>query len=128
MIGTNDIIKSFPTDDIFADYSQIVEILESKGIEVVVQSTLECSIAICGKRLQAVRELNKKLLEYTESNGLAYVNVNSGMTSEDEGLLARYSADGVHLLGEGYSVWAKQYRNGLIRFRMTAARIQKQYA
>ena len=48
-----------------------------------------------------------KLLEYAEADGLTYVNVNSGMTSEDEGLLSRYSADGVHLLGEGYSVWAK---------------------
>jgi len=106
MVGINDIYSGQTTSTIFENYTNIVRQLKSKGIEVYIQSTLECSKSKCGNKLQQVRELNGKLKAYAKEQNITYININDGLTTEDDGLLSQFSLDGVHLLGNGYLKWA----------------------
>ncbi|KAF0159755.1 MAG: lipolytic protein [Syntrophaceae bacterium] len=107
MVGINDIFRYESINTIFNNYTNIVQQLRSKGTEVYIQSTLECSKSRCGNKLEKARELNEKLKAYAAQHEIAYININNGLTSETEGLLKEYTPDGIHLLGSGYLKWSK---------------------
>ena len=107
MVGINDIYRDQSINTIFNNYKDIVQQLRSKGTEVYIQSTLECSKSQCGNKLEKARELNEKLKVYSAQHKLTFVNINNGLTSETEGLLKEYTYDGLHLLGSGYLKWSK---------------------
>ena len=107
MIGINDLSWGRTVDNIFDDYKKIVNALKNKNIQVFIQSTLECSRSVCGNRLDKVRELNEKLNKYAKEQQLIFININEGLTNEEEGLRKEYTYDGIHLLGEGYVKWSK---------------------
>ena len=107
MFGINDVYSGQSIDAILNNYTSITRQLQNKGIEVYIQATLECSRSICEEKLLKVRELNKKLETYAKENHIAFININNGLTSQEEGLLKKYTYDGIHLLGSGYLVWGK---------------------
>ena len=107
MIGINDLSWGKNIDDIFSDYKKIVTTLQNNKIKVYIQSILECSKANCGKKLEDVRSLNEKLKAYATVNNITFININDGLTSQQDGLLKEYTYDGIHLLGNGYFVWSK---------------------
>ncbi|MGZ4955150.1 MAG: GDSL-type esterase/lipase family protein [Methylobacter sp.] len=107
MVGINDIYQGRSVETTFANYTNIVQQLKSKGISVYIQSTLECSASKCGGTLNKIRLLNDKLKAYAAQQKLTYININEGLTSEKYGLLKDYTYDGVHLLGSGYLKWSK---------------------
>ena len=107
MIGINDIYSGQTISTIFDNYTNIIRQLKNRGIEVYIQSTLECSKSTCGERLEDVRKLNKKLKAYATENHVQFININDGLTSQQAGLLNVYTYDGIHLLGNGYVVWSK---------------------
>jgi len=106
MLGYNDITNGLSVSEILVNYEEIIEKLRYKNTEVIIQSTLECSITKCSEKLKKIRELNQKLESYANRNSLVFININKELSTEDEGLLLSYTRDGVHLLGGGYSVWA----------------------
>jgi len=108
MIGIMDIYSGLSVNEIINNYVEIIEELRARGITVVVQSTLECSKIECEGRLDKVRQLNQKLEEYSATHNFVFVDINKRLSSSEEGLLSRYSYDGIHLIGKGYSVWAEQ--------------------
>jgi lysophospholipase L1-like esterase len=108
MVGIIDIYSGLSVNEIIKNYVEIIEELRAKGIIVVVQSTLECSKIECEGRLDKVRQLNQKLEEYSANHNFVFVDINKRLSSSEEGLLSRYSYDGIHLIGRGYSVWAEQ--------------------
>jgi lysophospholipase L1-like esterase len=108
MVGIIDIYSGLSVNEIIKNYVEIIEELRAKGIIVVVQSTLECSKIECEGRLDKVRQLNQKLEEYSATHNFVFVDINKRLSSSEEGLLSRYSYDGIHLIGRGYSVWAEQ--------------------
>ena len=81
--------------------------LSSKGIEVYIQSTLECNKEKCGPRLKKIRELNHELKAYAAIHHLPYININANLTTDSEGLLPKFTLDGIHLLGPGYLIWSQ---------------------
>jgi len=107
MVGINDFYRGFTVDEAFVNYKKIVSNLNDAGIEVFIQSTLECSKFTCFDNLQKVRSLNKKLSEYATQKNITYIDINKDLTSVSGGLLGRYTQDGIHLTGEGYFVWEK---------------------
>ena len=114
MVGINDINIGFSINEIIKNYVKIIEELRTRGITVVVQSTLECSKTKCKDRLDKLRQLNQKLEEYSVAHNLVFVDINKHLSSVEDGLLSQYSTyDGIHLLGEGYSIWAEQIRDVL---------------
>jgi lysophospholipase L1-like esterase len=106
--GINDLLEGIGVDETYRNYVAIVEALRKSKIAVVVQSTVECAKSSCGPRtLRDIRALNKKLRAYAGAHGVAFVNINDGITSEADGLLLGYTVDGIHLNGKGYVAWRK---------------------
>jgi lysophospholipase L1-like esterase len=105
MFGINDIYARKPVNDIFNNYINIIKNLRKNQIEVYIVSTVECSLAICGARLETVRLLNQKLAEYAKNEKIIYININSTLSNDKLGLLSEYTPDGIHLLANGYGKW-----------------------
>ena len=93
---------------------KIIHRLTQEGIAVFLQSTLECSKSCSPSALQEVRKLNVFLEDFARSSGITYIDINDGLTSEDEGLLPRYTDAGIHLLGPGHVRWMEKIRPFLV--------------
>lgn len=111
MMGIIDIHSSINIDTIMENYIKLIKKLEAENIEVIVQSTIECSINTCGENLIKLRKLNLKLKKYCEENQILFVNLNKGLSTISEGLIKKYTWDGIHLTGSGYLEWSKQIVN-----------------
>ncbi len=105
MIGINDLLWGRCVEDALHDYFKIISILSKNKINIFIQSTIECSKAVCGEKLDRVRLLNKRLQSYSVDNNLKFINLNAIMTDRESGLLGEYTTDGIHLTGLGYVVW-----------------------
>lgn len=105
MIGINDFYRGKSLDDVFKDYTKIINELQDNNIQVYIQSTLECSN--CGDNLEKVRLLNQRLEQLALEGKLTFININDGLTSKDDGLLPEYTSDGIHLTGSGYIKWSQ---------------------
>ena len=85
MVGFNDISIDISINEIINNYVKIIEELKTNNINVVVQSTLECSRTKCGDKLDKLRQLNQKLEEYSSAHNLVFVDINKLLSSTKEG-------------------------------------------
>lgn len=108
MAGINDVYNGQDVDNAFHNYVEIVNALKNNNATVYIQSTIECSRSVCGKKLDKVRLLNEKLKAYAAQQRITYIDLNDVLTSKDQGLLPKYTPDGVHLLGSGYYQWSQK--------------------
>jgi len=106
-LGLNDLAFGVGVDQVFVNYVQIVQLLQTRGITVYIESTIECSRASCGTQVDQVRHLNTQLKAYAQEHQITFIDINQNLSSKEAGLLPEYTYDGVHLLGKGYFVWAK---------------------
>ncbi|QQA44626.1 GDSL-type esterase/lipase family protein [Pelagovum pacificum] len=105
MVGINDVYNGASSDEIYANYVQIVDILQAAGSDVVLNSTLECSASACGaEKLATVRALNERLVALAAARGFDYIDMNAEF-SGPSGLLAENTFDGVHMNGQAYMRW-----------------------
>jgi lysophospholipase L1-like esterase len=104
MVGVNDAYLGWSSDEVFANYLMAVDALQQAGVEVVIQSTIECSSKVCGAKLDTIRGLNKKLVALAAERGLDYIDLNGSLAGES-GLRPQYTYDGIHLNGGGYRQW-----------------------
>ncbi|MCP3971637.1 MAG: lysophospholipase [Rhodobacteraceae bacterium] len=104
MFGINDIYNGVPVKRILGRYDRIVDILKSRGIDVVIQSTLACSGPVCGDKLARVHTLNTGLRKLARAHGLKFIDINQ-VLSDRSGLKVAFSRDGVHLNSDGYARW-----------------------
>lgn len=106
MVGINDLNRGISPEDIFNNYKEIINILQSNDITPIIQSTL-----FTGERLdylnKSVGLLNNKLQEFAKINNIEFINLNAVLSSNGT-LNIEYSEDGLHLNGFGYSVWKKE--------------------
>lgn len=110
MVGINDIRRGASLDTVFQNYREIVKRLQQAGVTVIIQSTLECSKDVCGDRVYQVRDLNKQLEAFAKRNNIAFLDINADLSNPSDGLLSKYSYDGIHLLGSGYVKWSEKIR------------------
>ena len=111
MLGVNDFSAGRTVSEVFNDYVRIVDMLKSRGASVVIQSTIECnveSLGLCAGFLPKIRELNLRLGEYALRSNVTFIDINAGITSPREGLLAPFTSDGVHLSAKGYNHWREK--------------------
>lgn len=104
MFGINDIYNGVPVERIVSRYARIVDILQARGVEVVIQSTLACAGSVCGDKLVRVGELNRRLKALARQKRVKFIDINSSL-SDRSGLRASYTRDGVHITQAGYRVW-----------------------
>lgn len=105
MLGNNDVGLGLNVDVIMKNYSEIVNRLRGAGIEVYIQSTIECNRSFDYDRLQSIRVLNSRLRTYAAEQKLTYVDLNKYLASDNAGLLPEYTYDGQHLRGIAYQRW-----------------------
>ncbi len=114
MIGINDLLRGASVEETFDRYRIIVDTLQKAGIKVYMQATIECARAQCGAIVDQVRSLNEKLKRVAQMRGLTWIDLNSGLTSQTQGLLERYTTDGLHLTVPAYKYWAEQIGKHII--------------
>jgi lysophospholipase L1-like esterase len=118
MLGINDLSADRGVDTVFADYSAILSALRAQGVEVVVQSTLQCNLELrrrCAAQLPLIEGLNSRLEALAASDGLVFVDLNAVLTAPGEGLRRQFTRDGVHLNGAGYRRWADTIRPMILK-------------
>lgn len=103
MIGINDIGRGKDVQEIYANYKMIVRSLMNKNIKIVLQSTL-FTRGKDDELNRKVEDLNKKLIELSQEHNLEFVDLNS-ILAPNGFLEEKYSRDGLHLNGQGYSKW-----------------------
>lgn len=111
MIGINDFSGiNNNVNEVFSNYSKIIEELQLCNIEPFIQSTI-----LGGNRVSNLNNkinlLNQNLKELAKDKNLKFINLNEKL-SPDGVLDSKYSLDDVHLNGEGYREWQniiKQY-------------------
>lgn len=105
MAGVNDLNLGFEFDGVVSRYIEIVETLQSQGIEVMVQSTL-----LVGERLNDLNPLitkfNHTLAQWCSDNGTTYIDINQ-VLSQDGLLMQQYTFDDLHLNGSAYQQWSQ---------------------
>ena len=111
MMGIIDIHSSIDINTIMENYIKLIKKLEAENVEVIVQSTIECSKIRCGENLIKLRKLNSKLEKYCGENQILFVDLNKSLSTISEGLIKKYTWDGIHLTGNGYLEWSKQIGN-----------------
>lgn len=127
MAGLNDIYNWIPVEDIFTNYTHIINLLKTKGITPVVQSTLYAG-SDWGKdwnltpesnagRNREVDKLNNLLRNYAAKNNIMFIDINSKMRNGNF-LNSSYTYDGVHLNARGYKVWGREVEKALRKLKL----------
>ena len=110
MIGINDLLRGASVDETFDRYLTILNALQNADIKVYIQATVECARSQCGVTVDKVRALNDKLRLVANARGITLIDLNPGLTSQTQGLLGKYTTDGLHLSAEAYVYWAEKIK------------------
>ena len=114
MIGVNDLEHGASPDSTVNGIIRIVDIITSKSPKTTlyIQSILPVNDQF-GKfpkhtdKGAAIIEINNKLKHLCKNRKLTYIDLyGSFKNKEDEKLNPKYTNDGLHLMGEGYQLWA----------------------
>jgi len=107
MVGINDIYTNIFTKKIIENYKKIISSLKNKDFEVIVQSTIQCQLEICGEdRVLKVNLLNKELKALSKNMGVFFLNLDE--LSAEGGLDKDFTYDGIHLNAFGYQYWVSK--------------------
>jgi lysophospholipase L1-like esterase len=111
MIGINDLLRRATIEQTFKQYTLIVDELQKNKITVVMQATLECSRPQCGSAVESVRSLNQKLQAFAVARNIQWLDLNPGLANDTQGLLPKYTWDGLHLSKPAYLYWAERLKS-----------------
>ena len=111
MIGINDIAMGKSINEIYDNYSKIIDQLNSRNIEVFIQSVLYVAKKYPNSKEinSKVLELNNRLIELANDKNIKFIELNL-ILSEDKFLKEKYQNDGIHLNGEAYQLWANEIK------------------
>lgn len=118
MIGVNDASRYVPNDEVIANYREFVRRTQatSPGTRIYLQSVLpvNANFRKFADRLEEnIVILNKALSTIAmENKNVTYIDLYTRFLDADGRLDKRYTNDGLHLLGEGYVLWAKVLTEG----------------
>jgi len=113
LIGINDVSHNVTADSIVNGIAKVAGKIaaESPKTKLYIQSVFPVNESFnmflgATKKGDVVIEINKGLRKLCLKKGLIFIDVYSALKSKDsEALDARYTNDGLHLMGEGYMVW-----------------------
>lgn len=91
-------------NDVIDNYKSIISNLVAHGMQTFVQSTILAGNqkADLNKKIMALNDGLKKLAR--DNKSFTYIDLNAGL-ARDSVLESKYSRDGIHLNGSGYTVW-----------------------
>ncbi|MBX3009368.1 MAG: hypothetical protein KF816_15210 [Melioribacteraceae bacterium] len=128
MGGLNDIYSWSNVPDIFKQYVKLIELLKSKNIIPVIQSTTFATKDY-GKdyggtaesnlsRNQEVVKLNKLLGEYAQKNNIDFIDLTSQISTRDGFLRSDLTWDGIHFKASAYKIWAREVEKILNKYKL----------
>jgi lysophospholipase L1-like esterase len=103
MIGTNDLGRGHPQEEIVARYAEILDRLrdESPDTRVVVQGLMPRAAEFA----PAVAALNAEIRRLAEQRSLEYIDLAPAFRDGDDSMRDNLSNDELHLTGAGYEMW-----------------------
>jgi lysophospholipase L1-like esterase len=106
LIGINDLAMGHKPDVIEAGDREILEQIKKKApnVHVHIQSLLPTR-GNYAKHNANVNDVNKRLQKLAKEFGYDYIDLHSKMTDDKGELKKEFTADGLHLLPPGYTVW-----------------------
>ena len=108
MIGINDVAARNTNSQILERYEALVDRLSEGGVQVFIQSVITCrdtQYSPCDDAMRAqVGELNEALAKMAEAKGATFIDLDSRF-SDENGVLERYSIDGIHPGSAGFEEW-----------------------
>jgi lysophospholipase L1-like esterase len=117
LIGINDLARGVADERIIQNYRLIVQQIrrESPRTRIYLQSVFPTNDTFPQfKRHQGketnIKALNDALRQLAAENGQTYVDLHPYLADSTGKLDARYTNDGLHLLGAGYVQWVKALR------------------
>ncbi len=119
MGGINDIYSDIKPEEVFENYSKILDLLVSNNIIPIVQSTLFVSPKWRNhseKNIE-VKLLNDMLIKYTSEKGILFLDLNE-LLSKNDILLDEYTYDGLHLNADAYKVWGGEVEKIINNFKL----------
>jgi lysophospholipase L1-like esterase len=110
MIGVNDLNKRLGTTVATSNYEKLFNLIDTQLPDTIVyvQSVLPVNNDWLFIGNADIGILNVALKKNAEARGYVYIDLNSKFSDSDGLLFNKLSNDGIHLLGEGYSLWRKQ--------------------
>jgi len=104
MLGVNDVLTGMEIEETMKNYRNIVYSLKQSNIDIVIQSTVQCHLSLCGhENIESVNALNDALMQLSVKEDLHYLYLES--LSDSTGLATPLTYDGIHLTPEGYQIW-----------------------
>lgn len=111
MIGINDILYGHDEKDIIKNYKEIITKLKQQlpATEIYIQSILPVNNDLYGSAInnKDVKTINKKLEKLDDNKQVIYLDIYDSLSKNDQ-LDKKYTIDGIHLTGEGYTVWKNE--------------------
>ena len=108
--GINDLLSGIPTQRIFKNYQQIIEVLSEKKIKTIAHLILYTTDN--EEINKEIFILNFLLKEYFESRKVEFIDMNLQL-SDHKKLKKNFSIDGIHLQKEAYKIWANELKSKL---------------
>jgi lysophospholipase L1-like esterase len=114
-MGANDVLNGIGSDSVVSDFKLFCEKIKSSSpnTAVYLQSMLpvyagkDNTLHSTKKCNKAIRYINEKVKGYASQKGITFIPLFEKF--EKNGCLnSELSRDGVHLLGKGYDLWAKE--------------------
>ena len=118
MIGINDISRNIPNDMIIANYKAFVNRVKtvSPKTKIYLQSVLLTNNTFrkfVDKNEESIKILNAAMMDLSKNTeGVTFIDLYSKFLDSEGRLDKKYTNDGLHLLGEGYILWAKILKEG----------------
>lgn len=113
LIGINDLGAGFSPDVVLENTAKIIDRFqkESPRTKLYIQSilpinnTFEKYAKRHGTKTAEIKEVNNSLIQYCKYNNVTYIDINTPLSDSEGRLNAKYTNDGLHLMGEGYLIW-----------------------
>lgn len=108
MGGINDLYAGYTAEQVFSNYTALIDSLQAASIVPVVQSTLHVSPRwrLADEKNPQVARLNGLLLGLCQKRGIAFIDLNERL-SESGRLRDPFTTDGIHLTPAAYAIWAE---------------------
>lgn len=112
LVGVNDLLFGKTIPDIELRYRALVKKIrdDSPATQLILKSILPVNNTVknTGIRNEQIWTLNTRIAQIARDETLPFVDICGALTDETGNLADRYTADGLHLNGHGYSVWKTQ--------------------
>ncbi len=109
MIGVND-LSFHSTDWVIVHFETLVDgiLKRMPNAELILQTIppINNSVRNTGVENKDIKKVNAGIIQIAKENGLRCVHLFEQLATEDGQLPVTFTADGLHLNGKGYKLWA----------------------